>query len=198
MKTREKLIEVARNLFLYKGLENTTMNDIATASEKGRRTVYTYFKNKKEIYQAVLTRESDTLVAELEKIADNPALTTPERLRQFLLMRLRQLDTRSAIHESLATSFFKMLKPDFRRVIRIRQLAWDKSQQILQRILDQGVREGCLDARQAERIVHFASETLVGIAYVKSFGIADETSEPDGPLCANHFIDYILSTLELE
>ena len=175
MKTREKLIEVARNLFLYKGLENTTMNDIATASEKGRRTVYTYFKNKKEIYQAVLTRESDTLVAELEKIADNPALTTPERLRQFLLMRLRQLDTRSAIHESLATSFFKMLKPDFRRVIRIRQLAWDKSQQILQRILDQGVREGCFDARQAERIVHFASETLVGIAYVKSFGIADET-----------------------
>ena len=43
-KTREKLIEVARQLFAHKGIENTTMSDIATASEKGRRTIYTYFK----------------------------------------------------------------------------------------------------------------------------------------------------------
>ena len=49
LKTRDKLIEVARQLFAQKGEENTTMNDIAVASEKGRRTVYTYFKNKKEI-----------------------------------------------------------------------------------------------------------------------------------------------------
>ena len=48
-KTRDKLIEVARQLFVHKGIENTTMNDIANASDKGRRTIYTYFKNKKEI-----------------------------------------------------------------------------------------------------------------------------------------------------
>ena len=47
-KTRDRLIEVARQLFVYKGVENTTMNDIAAASDKGRRTIYTYFKNKKE------------------------------------------------------------------------------------------------------------------------------------------------------
>ena len=49
LKTREKLIEVARQLFVNKGIENTTMNDIANASDKGRRTIYTYFKNKKEV-----------------------------------------------------------------------------------------------------------------------------------------------------
>ena len=46
-KTRDKLIEVARQLFVHKGIENTTMNDIANASDKGRRTIYTYFKNKR-------------------------------------------------------------------------------------------------------------------------------------------------------
>lgn len=46
-KTRDKLIEVARQLFTNKGVENTTMNDIAAASEKGRRTIYTYFKSKR-------------------------------------------------------------------------------------------------------------------------------------------------------
>lgn len=43
-KTREKFIEVARQLFARKGIENTTMNDIASASDKGRRTIYTYLK----------------------------------------------------------------------------------------------------------------------------------------------------------
>ena len=30
--------------FSKDGVENTTMNDIALASKKGRRTLYTYFK----------------------------------------------------------------------------------------------------------------------------------------------------------
>ncbi len=60
-KTREKLIDVARQLFVHKGIENTTMNDIAAASDKGRRTIYTYFKNKREIYNAVIERQSEQL-----------------------------------------------------------------------------------------------------------------------------------------
>ena len=34
---------LARQLFAKNGLESTTMNDIATASGKGRRTLYTYY-----------------------------------------------------------------------------------------------------------------------------------------------------------
>ena len=37
-KTRNILVDVARQLFAKKGLESTTMNDIAIASGKGRRT----------------------------------------------------------------------------------------------------------------------------------------------------------------
>ncbi len=62
-KTRTKLVDVARTLFAKNGLENTTMNDIALASQKGRRTLYTYFKNKEEIYYAVIE-------AELERLSD--------------------------------------------------------------------------------------------------------------------------------
>ena len=56
-KTKAKLVDVARQLFAKMGVENTTMNDIALASKKGRRTLYTYFKSKDEIYLAVV--ESD-------------------------------------------------------------------------------------------------------------------------------------------
>ena len=53
-KTRQLLVDIARQLFAKNGLENTTMNDIAQASGKGRRTLYTYFKSKEDIYYAVI------------------------------------------------------------------------------------------------------------------------------------------------
>jgi AcrR family transcriptional regulator len=56
-KTRQMLVDVARQLFAKSGKNNVTMNDIATASQKGRRTLYTYFKNKNDIYLAVIDRE---------------------------------------------------------------------------------------------------------------------------------------------
>ena len=57
VRTRELLIDVARQLFARQGVASTTMNDIAEASGKGRRTIYTYFKNKNEIYWAVVEAE---------------------------------------------------------------------------------------------------------------------------------------------
>ena len=41
IKTKQMLLEKARQLFAKSGYENTTMNDIAEASQRGRRTLYT-------------------------------------------------------------------------------------------------------------------------------------------------------------
>ena len=68
-KTRQRLVEVARELFARKGLEATTMNDIALASQRGRRTLYTYFRNKEEIYFAVIESELERLSDEMDKVA---------------------------------------------------------------------------------------------------------------------------------
>ena len=87
-KTRDKLIEVARQLFVYKGVENTTMNDIAAASDKGRRTIYTYFKNKKEILNAVVEKQSDAIISRLQKIVVSD-LEPEEKLRVYLRLRFK-------------------------------------------------------------------------------------------------------------
>ena len=68
-KTRRKLVEVARELFARKGLDATTMNDIAIHSGKGRRTLYTYFRNKEEIYTAVIESELERLSERLDEVA---------------------------------------------------------------------------------------------------------------------------------
>ena len=67
-KTRQRLIEVARELFAKNGLEATTMNDIAKASGRGRRTLYTYFRHKEEIYYAVIEEELALLSEKMEGV----------------------------------------------------------------------------------------------------------------------------------
>ena len=64
-KTRKILVDTARQLFAQKGIDNTTMNNIALASGKGRRTLYTYFRSKTEVYQAVIESELSHLIHQL-------------------------------------------------------------------------------------------------------------------------------------
>lgn len=68
-KTRNKLIDVARSLFAKNGIEETTMNDIALASGKGRRTLYTYFKSKEEVYAAVVEDELELMSQQMAEVA---------------------------------------------------------------------------------------------------------------------------------
>ena len=70
IKTRNKLIDVARQLFAKNGLDDTTMNDIAIASGRGRRTLYTYFKSKEEVFEAVVENEMEHMSNRLRLIAD--------------------------------------------------------------------------------------------------------------------------------
>ena len=105
-KTRAKLVDVARQLFAKNGVDNTTMNDIAVASKKGRRTLYTYFKSKEEIYMAVVESELEMLSDALVKVA---AENIAPDLKILKLIETH-LDTIKVIvlrNGSLRASFFR-------------------------------------------------------------------------------------------
>jgi AcrR family transcriptional regulator len=82
-KTKAVLVDVARQLFAKNGLENTTMNDIALASGKGRRTLYTYFKSKEEIYLAVIESELDIL-SDVQKSVSEKKISPEQKLMEMI------------------------------------------------------------------------------------------------------------------
>jgi AcrR family transcriptional regulator len=51
---RKEILEAALNLFASKGFMNTTLDEIAEASEFGKGTLYNYFKNKEEIINSII------------------------------------------------------------------------------------------------------------------------------------------------
>lgn len=161
-KTRDKLIEVARQLFANKGIENTTMSDIANASDKGRRTIYTYFKNKREIYNAVLERESERLVTEMRTLAQSD-LPPVEKIREFILARAKVVKANE--EASMTEKLRSLFNMDMNRIERIRKLALVKENEILQSILEQGVRTGSFDSRQARRFPSTLVIVMEGLYY---------------------------------
>lgn len=136
-KTREKFIEVARQLFARKGVENTTMNDIASASDKGRRTIYTYFKSKREIFNAVIDNESEQLLVKLRMILAKP-ISPEEKLQEYLVCRLLLEKKNVSRNGSLRAGFFR----DVRKVDRARAIITRKEAALLIEILHEGIATG--------------------------------------------------------
>ena len=161
LKTREKLIEVARQLFAHKGIENTTMNDIANASDKGRRTIYTYFKNKKEIYNAVIERESEQSVSRLREIV-GLNISPAEKVRRFFEVRLELVKDTTIVQNVPLKRFFMR---DIKRVEKIRKLALEKERILLNEILKEGVELGVFDENQCIYLETIRLMLLQGIEF---------------------------------
>jgi len=136
-KTRDKLIEVARQLFARIGVDNTTMNDIAEASKKGRRTLYTYFNNKKEIYKAVIESELNLLYSSLETVA-HKELPADEKLLEFVLIRLESIKNVVFRNGTLRADFFR----DIWRVENVRKSFDIKEIACIESILEDGIQQG--------------------------------------------------------
>ena len=152
-KTRIKLVDVARQLFAQTGVENTTMNDIALASKKGRRTLYTYFKNKDEIYSAVVESVLDILSETMKRVAEK-TISPDEKLIELIYTRLDAIKEVVFRNGSLQANFFR----DIWRVERVRRRFDAKEIALLRAVFAEGKEKGVFqidDVNITANIVHY-------------------------------------------
>ena len=64
-----EIIAAAEKLFYEKGFENTSMDEIARASEFTKRTLYQYFINKEDLFFAVTLKGVKQLLSYIQKAA---------------------------------------------------------------------------------------------------------------------------------
>lgn len=136
-KTRQKLLEVARELFAHKGLEATTMNDIAAASGRGRRTLYTYFRNKEEIYYAVIEEELERLSEKMDEVAVMD-VEPEEKIFTLIYTHLSIIRDTVARNGTLRAEFFRNIW----MVEKVRKAFDVEEHRILQKVLQEGVDKG--------------------------------------------------------
>ena len=157
-KTREILVDVARQLFAKSGVENTTMNDIAVASQKGRRTLYTYFKNKNEIYRAVIETELQHLLQRLTNMA-NKDLPPEEKLMGYITTRLDAIKETVIRNGSLRAEFFR----DIWKVEQARKNIDLQEVELLKKILQEGINTGVFRIFNVTVIANVLHYSLKGL-----------------------------------
>ena len=136
-KTRQRLLEVARELFAHKGLEATTMNDIALASGRGRRTLYTYFRNKEEIYFAVIEEELERLSEKMDDVVARTA-EPAEKIFTLIYAHLSIIRDTVARNGTLRAEFFRNIW----MVEKVRKAFDEEEHRILLSVLQEGVDKG--------------------------------------------------------
>lgn len=145
LKTRAKLVDVARQLFARKGVEDTTMNDIAIASKKGRRTLYTYFKSKDQIYMAVVESELEMLSDSMEKAAKQ-SVSPEQKILDLITTHLDIVKMIVFRNGTLRADFFR----DIWRVEAMRKNFDKKEIQLFRNVLQEGKEKGVFDIDNVE------------------------------------------------
>lgn len=152
-KTRNMLVDVARQLFAKNGFENTTMNDIAQASGRGRRTLYTYFKSKEEVYFAVIQTELERLFMRMEEVA-RKNLTPEEKIVQLIFAHLSVVKEAVYRNGNLRAEFFR----EVWKVESVRKDFDRMEVSLFRRVINEGVDKGDFDVknpRLTAEIMHY-------------------------------------------
>ena len=150
-KTRQKLVEVARQLFAKKGIANTTMNDIAVASGKGRRTLYTYFSRKEDVYSAVIESELERLSDKLDEVAAMK-IRPQDKIIEIIYTHLSMIRESVVRNGNLRAEFFRNIW----MVEKVRKNFDEDEIELFRKVYAEGKADGEFDIDDI-RVIFFKS-----------------------------------------
>lgn len=177
-KTRQTLVDVARQLFAKKGMENTTMNDIAMASGKGRRTLYTYFKNKEEVYTAVIESELERLSDKLDELADK-RIRPQDKIIELIYTHLNMIKETVVRNGNLRAEFFRNIW----MVEKVRKNFDEDEIELFRKVYAEGKEDGEFDIDNVDLVADITHYCIKGleVPYIYGrlgHGMTEETSKP--------------------
>lgn len=177
-KTRQTLVDVARQLFAKKGLENTTMNDIALASGKGRRTLYTYFKSKEDIYYAVIESELERLSDKMDEVAMRK-IRPQEKIIELIYTHLSMIKETVMRNGNLRAAFFRNIW----MVEKVRKNFDEDEIELFRKVYTEGMELGEFEIDSVELVADITHYCIKGleVPYIcgrLGHGMTPETSKP--------------------
>ena len=177
-KTRQKLIDIARQLFAKRGVANTTMNDIAVASGKGRRTLYTYFNSKEEVYSAVIESELERLSDKLDEVAAMK-MRPLDKVIELIYTHLSMIRETVVRNGNLRAEFFRNIW----MVEKVRKKFDDYEIDLFSKVYQDGKADGELDIDDVNLVADITHYCIKGLEVPFIYGrighgLTEEASKP--------------------
>ncbi len=121
--TRQQIIDAAQAQFLLRGVARTSLQDIAAAAGLTRGAIYWHFKDKAELFDAMLARVVLPMEQAVDRSAD-PAVGDPlAQIRRSLLDSLRATVEDPQTRRVFEIALQKVEYVDEMKAVRERRLA---------------------------------------------------------------------------
>lgn len=134
----QKILETAKTLLVEKGYHGMSMREISDALGVSKAALYYYFKDKEELFLAILKIYLDDMSNRLDRITVEP-VSSAEKVRLFVEFVLAQpAEQRATIR--LASQEINQLSPESRGTFGA--LYREKFIYKLQAILQEGMNQG--------------------------------------------------------
>ena len=155
---RKEIFDASVHLFLDKGFNETSMNEIAQAAGMGKSTLYDYFKSKDEI---LVSYYADEITKITERGYEITRLDIPvsEKLKMIMETHLAYLLDNKHFHLRLSSET-QRLSSDSQQFIHSQRKTY---RELLQGLIEDGIRAGefrPINTRFAARCIY----TLLSIA----------------------------------
>ena len=98
---QELILKGALEVFKSKGIEGSTMDEIAIQSGFGKATLYYYFKSKEDVFSAILTSGWQKIWSDLEPIIAREDSSPRETFINVLLKIAENVRSRPGLYEFL-------------------------------------------------------------------------------------------------
>ena len=174
----EDILAAALRLFDRDNWQDVTIEQIAQEAEIGKGTVYLHFPGKEEIYARLHLEFGRKLLIQLRGI--DPSLTVAEQMRRIIRVvfdhHLAAPSYRRVFHYCDRIDFRRMLAPPTQRELERTEAEFG---QIVDRLLQRGVREGVFADRPLPVLLFTAHSAVVGALHQLEGGCLGETL-PDG------------------
>lgn len=152
--TVQKIMDAGAQLFIQKGYDGATLQDIMDATGLSKGAIYHHFKSKEDIFIRICDRIGEENARLLSSVRDDPSLTGAQKLKG--IFRTALIDQ---IHNQLALLNMMPYLLDNSRFlgIQIASLYDEVAPDYIQPILEEGIADGSIKtdhpAALAEAIV---------------------------------------------
>lgn len=157
---RLDIMKAALNLFQVKGIEKTSMREIADLAGLGKSSLYDFFQSKDEIILYAIESQVNNAITTIQKII-NTNLPPEQSLMEIMKINLAYSKEYNILFMWLATKAYFLNEEYDERIKKIRHTYQD----IVQSVIEQGIKDGLFRVTDAQLASRLLINSMLSITY---------------------------------
>lgn len=183
---KEAILETAWKMIRRHGINKTNLDDVARTAMVAKATIYNYFGSKDQVYKEAIDRRIGFMAEHLSQTVA-PLSSPLEKLHAFIRESLQMAREEAFLFTEgpfQSERFMSKFAP-------ARERFFTAQEQLLQGILEQGVREGLFPAQNITSVSKFIGYFLRGFSPASGTENNPATGQKDIPKEAASLFDLL-------